>query len=325
MAEWLVEEGIGEHRAIRLENGFVSAARMDWPGTLTAGQVEEAKLIAKISGSTRGAVRFASGEEALADHLPRDANEGAMLRMIVTRAGIAETGRLKRAQSRPTDKPVREAPTLAERLRDEGHRVKTVRSFAETGDWDEVFAEAWDGEIAFAGGLLTISPTPAMTLVDIDGVLPPPTLALAAIPAIASAIRRFDLGGSIGIDFPTLSDKADRRKVDSALADALSGWPHERTAMNGFGFVQLAARLERPSLLHRIVSNRPAAAARLLLRRGEHVEAPGTLLLTAHPAVRAAIRPEWETELARRTGRCLEWREDPALALESGFAQARST
>ena len=34
-------------------------------------------------------------------------------------------------------------------------------------------------------------------------------LALAAVPALASAIRRMDLAGSITIDFPTLSDKAD--------------------------------------------------------------------------------------------------------------------
>jgi hypothetical protein len=323
LAKWLVEEGIGEDRAILLQGDTIASAQVDWPGPLAVGQIEEAILISRTAGSARGTLRFASGEEALIDGLPREAREGAPIRAVVTRSGIAEKGRLKLAQARPSADSPRPAPTLAQRLRNEGDDVRVVHRFPQ-GDWDELFGQAWDGVITFSGGSLTVSPTPAMTLIDIDGTAPPRALSIAAVPAIAEAIGRFDLGGSIGIDFPTLGEKAERRAVDEALGTALSGWRHERTAMNGFGFVQLVARLERPSLLHRIALNRDGAAARLLLRRAEGVAGPGVLLLTAHPAAKAAVPPEWEMELARRTGRIIRWRADSTLALDGGFAQAIS-
>jgi ribonuclease G len=321
LAEWLVEEGIGEHRAILLDGGTIRAARVEWPGQAGAGEVADARLVARAQGSRRGTVRLPSGEEALIDRLPREASEGAVLRIEVTRAAIAERGRTKLAQARPSTAAPRPAPSLIERLRADGYAVRTVPRFPNC-DWDDLWAEAWAGTVDFPSGELTVSPTPAMTMIDVDGSGAAATLALAAVPAIARAIARFELAGSIGIDFPSLDARDDRRAVDQALAEALAGWPHERTAMNGFGFVQLVSRLTGPSLVARLAHDRAGAGARLALRRAEAVEAPGVLEISLHPAVGAAIRPEWEAELARRTGRELRWRTDPALAMSGAFAQA---
>jgi len=312
LAEWLVEQGIGEERALLVDGDDVLAARLNWPGGLAAGQIEDATLAHFDPVRRRGTARFANGEEALVDRLPAGSREGALLRLEVTRPAIAERGRLKRAQARPSDAALRAAPSP------DGTVVRRLPANL----WEDLWTEAWAGEVAFASGLLLFSVTPAMTLVDIDGTPAPAALAREAVAPLARAIRRFDLGGAIGIDFPSLERKEDRRAVDTALDAALNDWPHERTAMNGFGFVQLVARLERPSLLHRLTLFRAGAAARMLLRRAEQVAKPGALLLTAHPAVAAKLSPDWLAELARRSGREVRLATDPGLALDGGFAQA---
>ena len=322
MAEWLYEAGIGEERAIRVESGRIVAARVCWGEPVRAGLVAEATLVAKPRGARRGLARLDEGSEVLVDALPPSANEGDTLRLRIVRPALAERGRAKLAQARVTGQEPSPAPTLREQLEEFAPRPVRISGpdFADLG-WDDLIDEAVTGEVAFPGGSLVIAETPAMTLIDVDGHLPPAELALAAVRPIAMAVERLDLGGSVGIDFPSVADKSDRQAVHAAFGRALREWRGERTAMNGFGFVQLVSRLERPSLVARY-ARRNEAGARILLRRAERVVEPGAIELVAHTAVRRAVMPEWQAELARRTGRPIRWREDATLALTAGFAQA---
>lgn len=323
MAEWLVEEGIGEERAVLLKDGEIVAARLYWPGGLTVGQVEDAQVIAlKPHGVWRkfGLVRFGNGEEAYARRMPRDITEGMRVRQEVTREAISERGRLKRAQSTHSEKDPTPAPSLASQLANDGADVAIVRAFPKDADWNEIFAEAWTGDVDFPGGSLIVSDTPAMTLIDVDLRDYPEALISNGIPAIARTLQRLQITGNIGIDFPTL-DKGDRKVIDDRLGKCLTGWPHERTAMNGFGFVQIVAAQGQPSILQRIGRDRAGAAARLLLRRAEGLSGAGMLELSAHPAVLGRLTTDWLAELSRRTGKEVVMRPDPALALEASHAQ----
>ena len=310
--EWLIEEGIAERRALLIEGEHVLAAKMLWPEELAAGTRVTARLTGKLKGTRRGVALLDNGTEALVDHLPPNVTEGQSLALVITRAPLAERGRLKRAQARIAGA---EAPAAAF---PEG---RIVHSFP-TGLWEEVWHAGSSASVDFPGGEVLVSVTPAMTLIDIDGVGEPRVIALAAVPAIARALDWFDLGGNIGIDFPTLAAKADRRVVDEALGAALDHWPYERTAMNGFGFVPLVARLEGPPLLHRFATSRPGMCARPALRVAERAEGHGAVLeLRVHPALNAKLKPDWLAQLARRTGREVRIATDPGLALEAPSAQ----
>ncbi len=322
LAEWLIEQGIGETRALLVEGEQVRAAKLLRPGELAAGTRTTGKLTAKLKGTRRGLALLDGGTEALVDHLPQSVTEGQSLDLVITRAALAERGRLKRAQARVAgaDTPSgATSPSPAAALPD----GRIVRRFP-PGLWEEVWHAASSASLDFPGGEVLVSVTPAMTVIDIDGIGAPRDVALAAVPAIARALAWFDLAGNIGIDFPTLQTKDDRRAVDAALAAALADWPHEATAMNGFGFVQLVARLTGPSLLHRFAGGRLGMAARMTLRRAELAADAGTgrsLQLTVHPALKAKLKQAWLDELARRTGRMLDIAVDPALAIEGANAQ----
>jgi ribonuclease G len=325
LPEWLVETGIGEDRAILVDHDTILAARLCWREPWRADAVTQARLDHRHPGTRRGAVRLPDGTIAAIDALPPGLTHGATLPVRITRAALAEQGRFKLAQCRPAETASRPAPTLAETLETWPVRIlgATDRAFDNAG-WDTLLEEAQTGLIDFPGGRLTISPTPAMTLIDIDG--PPPLLPLAqaAVPAVAAALTRLDIAGSVGIDFPGLEARTDRQAIDRALDTALAehGWRGERTGMNGFGLVQLISRLARPSLLARMAFHPARAAAHALLRQAERVPDPGALLLVAHPTVLAAIDTTLEAELARRAGRTIRREPRTGLALHGGFAQA---
>jgi len=303
--EWLFEAGIGESRAALVADGEIVEAAIELPDPLRLGSIARARLVELTAGGM-GRLDIA-GREAVIARIPPGVTKGAALTVEIVREAIPEAGRPKPARAAAGDGDERAGPSLLDRLHASGLPVRIVRAHEpdalEAAGWSELLEEATSGAIVFPLGALRMSPTPAMTLFDVDGPPPLEPLALAAAIATARAIRRHGIGGSIGVDFPTLANKAARVAVAEAI-DAVLPQPFERTAVNGFGFLQIVRPRPRASLPELLRADRAAAEARATVRRLER-DPPGSPLRHRLPAaVHAALtlHPDWLAELARRTG-----------------------
>ena len=303
--EWLYEAGIGEARAALVEDGRIVEAAVEPDGTLPVGTVLAGRLVERLPGNT-GRVTTDRGDVHLSP-VPAGVTQGARIAVAVTREAIPEPGRPKLPRAVATDARPAPGPDLLARITATGLPVRRPLAHQpdalEAAGWSELLDEAVTGEIAFPGGALRMSPTPAMTLFDVDGHLAPEPLALAAAAAVAAAIRRHGIAGSIGIDFPTLPGKAARSAV-AAVLDANLPPPFERTAVNGFGFLQVVRPRPRASLPERLRADPAGAAARAALRSLERTPPGAPAGHSLSPAVlgRLAAHPGWTAELARRTG-----------------------
>lgn len=308
MAEWLYEAGVGEARAALVSRGRIWKVRIEVAGSgPREGTVARAWLV-EINGPRNGKVALADrGGEALVEPLPKGITQGAVLTVRIVREGIVERGRLRLPKAVPGEGAPRPGPALRERIAATGLPVRECRAherdLLEDAGWSEVLDEALTGDISFPGGWLRMAVTPAMTLFDVDGAPPHGPLSIAAAHATAQAIERHGIGGSIGIDFPTLADKAERQAVAEAI-DAALPQPFERTAINGFGFMQVVRRRTRASLPEQLLADPVGHAARALLRQFERLPppAPDTHIVPDAVARWLARHPELTDELARRTG-----------------------
>lgn len=317
MREWLVEHGIGETRAGLIDDdGAIIEARIELDGTTPAGTVLRARL-ASTGANGRNAIAVAEGGSEYL--LPRGAGnttQGATLNIEVARSAIPGSEPWKRPVARVTEKELQVPQQLG------GRQIAFPSPNDELGKagWDDLIDEARVGVFTFAGGELRISATPAMTLIDVDGFLPSDELAVIGAAEAARAIRRLDIGGSIGIDLPTVAGKVPRQAAAEEI-DAILPQPFERTAVNGFGFVQLIRPRMRASLIE-LSQDRACFEARALLRRAAF-EAPGPKRLAAHPAVIAVLESDgdWLDTLSRQLGGSVSLRADPSIPISGGYAE----
>ncbi|WP_422060273.1 ribonuclease [Sphingopyxis sp.] len=325
MAEWLYEAGIGESRAALVRDDGIVEARIERDGEgPRVGAVARARLIEAGKGALV-ALDLPGEPVATVTSVPPGTSIGARLTVEITRMALRERGRDKPARARVTEASIDDGADLRARIVATGLPVvemaPTGSDRLEQAGWSELIDHVRTGHWPFAGGALWVDTTPAMTLIDIDGEGDALALAKAGAAAAVHVIRCCDIGGSIGIDFPSLPGRAERHAID-ALVDALLPQPFERTAVNGFGLMQIIRRRERPSLVEQVRFDPVATDAALLLRQAERAKGTGVLLLTTRPAIadHIAAHPGWITELQNRSGRPVRIAAD---AQEKGMGHAQ--
>lgn len=324
---WLYEEGIGEARAVLVQGGRIVEAQIERDDKRArTGGVHNGRLVRTLIQRKRGIARLDSGELVLIEPIPPKVAEGAVVRVEILREAIGEPGldeareKLAKGRIAAPGTQAGPGPSLYQRLQGLGLPIVPCPAHEadrfEAGGWSELLAEAMTGEVGAEDAALRIFPTPAMVLIDVDGSLPPAQLGPKGAKLAAQAIRRMGLAGSIGIDLPTMNNK-DERLVAAAQIDKYLPQPFERTAVNGFGFVQIIRKRERPSLMELLRADPVRAAAMAALRTAERHEGAGALTLTVAPPVARDIRahPDWIRLLERRRGGGVEIASDETLPI----------
>jgi hypothetical protein len=331
----LWDAGPGEMRAGLVEDGNLTEFRIirqrRQMALYAAGEVYTARILA---AGRRARVTLGGVQEAFLEQ-GAGLTQGTLLAVDMRREAIPEPGRWKLPIVRPApDHAARagaqwhfSAEPHEAFLREQAARVDqiicldamTVNEVREcvaainvavradpqaiaNAEFDALIEQAVSGEFPIPGGELCIERTRAMVMIDIDGNGDPLALNLAAATEIPRLLRLLDIGGPVGIDFLTLGDKGQRQAVDSALAQACAQLgPHERTAINGFGFAQIIRPRIRPSIPEMLCGTTPgrlSVESRVvsLLREAGRSVGHGARRLVAPPAIIELIRT-WPEEV----------------------------
>lgn len=336
--EILLEQGIGETRAAVIAEGRMVEAHIerDTDPHYLPGARWTVRIHKSLAPQPRALVMLGA-VEALLEPVPQGLGEGRLLVVEIVRQALPEAGRPrlikcithKEIAPHAAPAPMQAGPTLEQRLRARSAKLHILHPHEpdalEAHGWSEVLEEAMTGVVAFAQGLLTILRTPAMTLIDVDGAVDAPTLMRTGAHAAARAIRMQNISGNIGIDLPTVADKALRQQVAEEV-DTLLPQPFERTAINGFGFLQIIRRRTHLSLPELLQSDPVAAAAHALLRRAERFQEAGARVLVAHPQLVAWLEAHADllAILTARTGVAHHLRQDTSCRLEAAYVARHS-
>ncbi len=184
------------------------------------------------------------------------------------------------------------------------------------------------------GGALTIEPTAAATMIDVDTGAARGALAtnLAAVGEAARQIRLRNLAGPIVIDFAGMRRRGERDRVRDALAAALAGDADaEVLGWTRLGHLELVRKRRHAPLFELLFERAPggglvktpltvALEALRALARDAAAAPARTHSLHVHPEVAAALAGEAgeaRRELEARLGRAIAVIAEPGRSREA--------
>ncbi|OYY68388.1 MAG: hypothetical protein B7Y44_09470 [Sphingomonadales bacterium 28-55-16] len=301
------DDAPGERRAALVENGNIVEIHIQRDASWVLGETGAGRIDRKTPS---GAYVIADDDSEVLLRSKISDPEGTRVPFDVTREAIAEPGRVKPAEIL---------------LRDSGYAQASQKGAL----WDArlaaldrpvISASIADGfDIAMSGqsqlDTVTVSfqRTKAGLVFDVDGVGHAFDINRVAATEIARLLRLYRIGAMLMVDFVSMESKAQRTQI-AEIFDAASiadGRPFERTAINGYGMMQVLRARPRPSVLDHLFGTRIAALsdetqAYWLLRAVAQSSGFGARTVTARPNVATLLESQnwaiWRTQAVRAAG-----------------------
>lgn len=293
MIEIWCDDAPGERRAALVENRQIVEIYLQRDALWALGEHGKGRVDRKTSS---GAYVVADDSSEVLLRSKNAAHEGTRVSFEVIREAIAEPGRVKPPEIKLHNNPPEQPAT-----RDScwGNRLAVLAAPQMHQSIDEGFDAALAGQSQVDDVTISFQRTKAGLVFDVDGIGDAFTINSHAAKEIARILRLYQVGGMVMVDFVSMEAKAHRTQIAEIFDDASSSdlRPFERTAVNGFGMMQILRARPRPSVLDQLFGTRIAAPsdetmAYWLLRAVSQSKGFGPRILTARPAVATLLQSE---------------------------------
>jgi hypothetical protein len=236
--------------------------------------------------------------------------DGARISFEVTREAIAEPGRHKPPEISLRDNP--HDPLIGKDALWDA-RVASLGQSAVIASIADGFDVAIAGQSQLGDVSISFQRTKAGLVFDIDGIGDAFAINMVAATEVARLLRLYQVGAMVLIDFVSMESKAQRTQIAEAFdaASLADPRPFERTAINGYGMMQVVRARPRPSVLDQLFGTRIAALSDetqgyWLLRAVAQSTGFGTRTVTAQPDVVTLLQSErwaaWRAAAVRLAG-----------------------
>ena len=307
MPEIWRDDAPGERRAARVEKGNIVEIHIQRDALWALGETGTGRIDRKTPSGAYVVTDY--GHELLLRSKISDP-EGTRVTFEVTREAIAEPGRIK-----PTEILLRDSGALPSLPKDALWDAR-LTSFAQpviSASIADGFDIALSGQSKLGSVIISFQRTKAGLAFDVDGIGSAFDINQVAAAEIARLLRLYQVGAMVMIDFVSMEPKAQRTQI-AEIFDAASrsdARPFERTAINGYGFMQVVRARPRPSVLDHLFGTRIAALsdetqAYWLLRAVAQSSGFGARTVTALPDVATLLESQtwagWRTQAMRAAG-----------------------
>jgi hypothetical protein len=295
LTEYWIDDAPGERRLALVENGKIAEIHLKRFGQFLVGETGSGRIVSKTPAGSY--LQSEDGRELLVRH---QLAEGARVEFEVTRGAITEPGLIKLAEAKILES------TPASRVTADLLWMARSVDVQSKHDISDAFDIAIAGVSHVGDATISFQRTKAGLVFDIDGTGDPLAINIAAATEIARLLRLYQVGAMAMIDFIAVDSKSARQAVAEAFdaAAALDPRAYERTAVNGFGMMQVVRPRPMPSVLDQLFGTSIASLsdetqALWLLREASRSTGFGLRTITAVPAVAALLQSSsWQPLLA---------------------------